>query len=610
LSCVKGHKLPFTKTPLQAQAPHFGPAPKDFESMSKAVQELLIIGAISPCSPRPGQYLSRVFLADKPNGQKRFILNLKHLNKCIAAPHFKMEDIRTAQRLVTKHCFAASIDLKDAYFLIPVRPKDRKYLRFSLENQLFEFNCLPFGLSSAPYTFTKIMKPVTHALRKKGVVCVNYLDDFFIIGETFQECSQSVDLTVSLLTSLGFIINSRKSVLTPSTRCKFLGFLLDTNRLTLELPREKKSKIKQRVEHFKNKTSCLIQEFARFIGTLVSACPAMKYGWLYTKRFERCKQLALQANSFNFQSQMNLSSHLQSDFLWWERNIDVGYNDIKRDSFHLEIFTDASLTGWGACTETEKTHGWWTETEKLDHINYLELKAIYLALQCFTKNLANQYILIRSDNTTAVSYINRMGSVRFPKLANLARKIWRFCEVKNNFLTASYIPTGANLQADRESRTLLPDTEWSLSDNIFRQIVSHFGRPEIDLFASQHNFKCKTYFSWLRDPGATGVDAFTANWGSWYFYAFPPFCLILRTLQKIIHDKAQGILVVPYWPSQPWFPLLEKLTTDQIIFEPSTDLLYSPFSSQLRHPLANTLSVVAANVSGKPSIDAVRRNLQ
>jgi hypothetical protein len=128
LSCVKGQKLPFTKTPLQAQAPHFGPAPKDFESMSKAVQELLIIGAISPCSPRPGQYLSRVFLADKPNGQKRFILNLKHLNKCIAAPHFKMEDIRTAQRLVTKNCFAASIDLKDAYFLVPVRPKDRKYL--------------------------------------------------------------------------------------------------------------------------------------------------------------------------------------------------------------------------------------------------------------------------------------------------------------------------------------------------------------------------------------------------------------------------------------------------------------------------------------------------
>jgi hypothetical protein len=85
----------------------------------------------------------------------------------------------------------------------------------------------------------------------------------------------------------------------------------------------------------------------------------MKYGWLYTKCFERCKQLALQANNFNFQSQMSLSSHLQLDFLWWERNIEVGYNDIKRD-FHLEIFTDASFTGWEACTETEKTHGWWT----------------------------------------------------------------------------------------------------------------------------------------------------------------------------------------------------------------------------------------------------------
>jgi hypothetical protein len=103
------------------------------------------------------------------------------------------------------------------------------------------------------------MKPVTHALRKKGVVCVNYLDDFFIIGETFQECSQSVDLTVSLLTSLGFIINSRKSVLTPSTRCKFLGFLLDTNRLTLELPRKKSLKLNKESSILKIKLPVLFK---------------------------------------------------------------------------------------------------------------------------------------------------------------------------------------------------------------------------------------------------------------------------------------------------------------------------------------------------------------
>jgi hypothetical protein len=103
------------------------------------------------------------------------------------------------------------------------------------------------------------MKPVTHALRKKGVVCLNYLDAFFIIGETFEECSQRVDLTVSLLTSLDFIISSGKSVLTPSTRCKFLRFLLDTNRLTLKLPREKSQKLNKESRILKIKLPVLFK---------------------------------------------------------------------------------------------------------------------------------------------------------------------------------------------------------------------------------------------------------------------------------------------------------------------------------------------------------------
>jgi hypothetical protein len=81
------------------------------------------------------------------------------------------------------------------------------------------------------------------------------------------------------------------------------------------------------------------------------------------------------------------------------------------------------------------------------------------------------------------------------------------------------------------------------------------------------------------------------------FYAFPPFTLISRTLQKIIEDEACGILVFPYWPSQFWFPVLKSLLMEEILFfPPSNDALLSIDSNS--HPLASSLTLAAAKLSG------------
>lgn len=92
---------------------------------------------------------------------------------------------------------------------------------------------------------------------------------------------------------------------------------------------------------------------------------------------------------------------------------------------------------------------------------------------------------------------------------------------------------------------------WELADDAFQVICKKFNRPEIDLFASRLNKKCSKFVSWHNDPEAFRVDAFTLKWSTYFFYAFPPFCLILKVLQKIILDKAEGIVLVPLWPTQP-----------------------------------------------------------
>lgn len=310
--------------------------------------------------------------------------------------------------------------------------------------------------------------------------------------------------------------------------------------MTLELPSEKREKIFKGITYCLSHRTCKIRELARFLGILTSACPAVKYGWLYTKCFEYEKFLALKRSWDNYNAKMRLTDGVAADMLWWRLNIKATNNDLKNDNF---------VSGWGAYCEGESTHGWWTESNVDSHINFLDLHAIFFGLKCFANHLSRGNVLIRTDNTTALAYINKMGSVQYPKLNQLARQIWQWCESKNIWVYASYISSTENWEADQTSRVLPPETEWSLNDRDFFKIIGALVLPEIDLFASLGNHKCARYISWFRDPGAESVDAFTVSWANLFFYAFPPFSLILRALQKIRNERAMGILVVPLWPS-------------------------------------------------------------
>ena len=135
----------------------------------------------------------------------------------------------------------------------------------------------------------------------------------------------------------------------------------------------------------------------------------------------------------------------------------------------------------------------------------------------------------------------------------------------------------------------------------FIKITKKFGFPEVDIFASANNKKCEKYFSWTPDPQALVTDSFTVNWKNIFFYAFPPFILILRTLYKIQQERAEGIIVVPKWPNQPWYPLFLKLIISDVLeFKPSNNLLMSLCRKE-HHPRVAHLSLIAAVVSGKRS---------
>lgn len=561
-----------------------------------ALDNLLELGAISKCEISTSQFLSPVFLIPKPNGTDRFILNLKYFNKFIENEHFKMEDYRSVGTLLSKNNYMATIDLKESYLLVPINKYYKKYLRFQMEDgTTYEFNALPYGLSSAPRTFTKIMKEVMGYLRKLGYSSITYLDDTLCIGNSYESCLNNVKETVRILECLGFVINYEKSVLEPKQTCKFLGFLFDSQKMTMSLPENKQTHILNLIQKFKNLKSCTIREFSQFIGVLTAACPALKYSWLYTKTFEREKYLSLNKCDQNYDTIMTLPSSIRSDLNWWENNVCVLNNSLLPPVYAQEIFTDASRSGWGAFCNNKRVNGYWKENELKYHINYLELQAAFFGLKCFAQDVSNCSILMRIDNTTAISYINRMGGIQFPHLNELTKCIWQWCESRNIWLFASYINSKDNKEADEESRKINPDTELKLCTKSFQKIVNKFGEPDIDLFASRTNAKCEVYVSWKPDPDAMLVDAFTFSWEKYYFYCFPPFAIIQKCLQKIKTEQSTGIFLFPYWPKQVWFPLLNSMIISEIIF------LNNAIESDYRIHLPAQTTLAAAIVSGRPS---------
>lgn len=225
--------------------------------------------------------------------------------------------------------------------------------------------------------------------------------------------------------------------------------------------------------------------------------------------------------------------------------------------------------------------------------------AAFFGLQAFCHDMHNKHVKLSIDNTTAVAYINHMGGSKSKDCNEQAKQIWDWCIERSIWLSAVHLPGVQNTIADRKSRHFEEGTEWMLDTDVFKILQLQFD-PAIDLFASRLNAQLPRYISWKPDPGAEAVDAFSINWGPLNFYAFPPFCLIAKCLQKIIQEEAEGIVIVPKWPTQSWFPqMLSLLVQDPIILPRAESLLTKPMTGEV-HPLNSKLFLLACRLSGKP----------
>ena len=597
LNTVKGYKIELLDSPFQPRIPQPSSLSQEQTSLvTKEISNMLDKGAIVEVTfnPRVGFY-STLFLVEKKGGTgQRPVINLSKFNNFVEYNHFKMEDLRTVSDLLRPGDYMCKLDLTDAYFTVPIHTQHQKFL-----GRTYQFVCLPFGLSSAPRTFTKVLKPILAILRRTGIRLVAYLDDILIMNSTQGGARENILALRNILENLGFIINLEKSIFHPQQVIEFLGVIVNSIEMQFALPEDKVTSILKECKQMVRKQTTTLSQLSHIIGKFTSCKIAVLQAPLHYRGLQHLKN----SNVNNEKTAIPLDDHSKEDLYWWVNNLPLANGRSCQNLLpSLMIQSDASNSGWGAVCQGVETRGTWSRQELDLHINCKELLAATFAMKAFTKNLQNTHVLLQVDNTTTIAYLNKMGGQRC-LLDSYARHLWDWCLQRRITLRAEHIPGVLNVIADRESRAKLDASDWHLEKKSFQMLISQLGHCTIDLFASRTNHQLPRFYSYKPDPDAEAIDALIQPWSNEIGYAFPPFNLLAKCLKKVVFEEATITLVCPVWPTQPWYAqLLQLVVKTPILLQTNPGLLQGPQGQA--HPLVEnkTLLLAGWRVSGKVSL--------
>jgi hypothetical protein len=589
-----GYRLTLSRPPPLSRSPLITPRGPHYQLLLAEVQALLTKLAIERVwdyQDSPGYY-SPYFLAPKKDGSLRPILNLKTFNNFVVKEHFRLETLSSILHTLRVGDWLVSIDLKDAYLHVPIHREFRHYLRFALRDpqgriMVFQWTVLPFGLTSSPRVFTKLLAPVMAHLHRLGHRLNPYLDDFLGASASRVQSRQDCHLFTHTLTKVGFVINAMKSRLIPSQDLVHLGARLQTVLGTVSVPEDKALVITAMARSLQRRSSVPARELMQFIGRL-TACQEMVPFCMYRVRplvqhLMACfsprrdpLSMAVSLQDVTFQEALTF---------WTVPSAMMHGRSFRHPCTTHLVTTDASNYGYGAWFQNLTLSGLWDPHWAKAHINLKEMATVLLALHSFQASLSPGHVLIQSDNSTVVAYILHQGGMRSPPLNAMARELVEWCMSRNLSLAAVHVSGADNTVADSLSRPLqsapvsdkFRSVEWSLSQRIASTLFLLWGEPQVDLYATRANRKVPVFCCRTPDPLALPRDPLSLSWSGMLIYLYPPISLVLQSLAKIRREEAEAIAILPWWPCRGWFPLVLELLVDLPIRLPlHRDLLVDP----------------------------------
>ena len=455
-------------------------------------------------------------------------------------------------------------DVKDAYHHLLLREADRRYLAFTTLGRVFIPITMPFGMSLAPYMWTKVVRALVQYLRLLGFRIISYVDDFggappAMPGEpaSVLEAARGYATIQLVFRALGLWLHPDKGTHTGSTAAQLLGHIVDTTARVYRLPVVRAERIETLAKGLLRFASAH-QRWVRFstlrvfcgtaVSTTLSVVPA---------RFHLRSLFSAMGYRHARSGDCRLGNQAIADLRWWSGLASSGLTlarPIWPDGPTMLMETDASRVGWGAVLNRSATARGHHSPDRADlHINLLELGAIRLALVSFRDLLPSSGVIIRlkCDSMVALGVLQAQSSPSTAMMAEyrLLREVLAELHVE---LRHEYVPSALNVWADRLSREV-DSTDWSLAPAAFLRLDAQYGPHSVDLFATELNTRCIRFYSKDLTPGGLGANAMLSSWEGENAWANPPFNLIGAVLDKVIRERVTATVVAPVWKAQPWW---------------------------------------------------------
>ncbi len=325
--------------------------------------------------------------------------------------------------------------------------------------------CIPvLGSSVRPSIITLHCVDATLVpLRLQGIRIMNYIDDWLILAQSHQLAVRHQDVVLAHMKELGLRLNAKKSVLCPLQRTTFLDVLWDSTSMLARLSPARIESILSAVKRIRLGQSLTVKQFQRLLGLMAAASNMIPFGLLYMRPLQwwlRNKRFSQRGNPFRM---IKVTRRCFLALVMWKKPWFLSQGPMLGASCRRRMLTtDASLTGWGAILEGRSSQGLWKDQHISWHINRLEMLNVFLALNNFLADLRGHHVLVHSDNTSVVSYLNHQGDLRSHPLCKLACQILLWSQRKLLSLREAYILGAHNIGAEILSRQGLRPGEWRL----------------------------------------------------------------------------------------------------------------------------------------------------
>jgi hypothetical protein len=496
--------------------------------------------------------------------------------------------------------FQSVYDISKAYHHVRLHPDSYQLVGFCVEDEnrkeeFYHYVVMVFGLGPAGQVLGRVMRPIPRFLTNAGVRNIVYVDDGRVAASDKSKADADYRLTIATFMKAGLVVAVEKSDKFDSSaqRKEYLGFIIDTGTMSVEVPELKMKRVKSILLTFLKSPKHKVREVASVLGKLIALEPALGKSVLVGTRLATIAIVAatevsegIRHRRKEWEEQITLDMETMTALSDVASSLDI-WNGFPIQAWHTGISLSSILPAEATASLDRKIPARRVDdrraimasnasdfavalysveglpefsfsaalelSEKGESSSFRELIAIIQTLE-HVKTTAKflqppewKTLWWLTDNSNVEKFLSKgSGKLKITRLALQILKIGR--ELKFDVQPIWVSRDNPFLQKADCLLKGIDSDNWEVKQEDFECIEGLFGPFSIDLFATSANAKCVRLYARSFESGALGVDCFAQKWAGECVYAATPVSLIMRTIRKAaISVNINGSLLVPLW---------------------------------------------------------------